>query len=135
VGAKVSQMLVSVNSAKKKHAFRKGVSFLRILRKKRTFPKGSICRFSQEFTKCSRKTQQTRTNSLNAHEQRTNSIFFYEKHTIFVFVHEKRTFSEKGCHFCEFCENDERFPWVEFVDFLKIGGWGAKGGLRGDSFN
>ena len=30
---------------------------------------------------------------------------------------EKRTFSEKGCHFREFCENDARFPWVEFVDF------------------
>ena len=25
-------------------------------------------------------------------------------------------FHKKGCHFCEFCENDVRFPWVEFVD-------------------
>ena len=31
----------------------------------------------------------------------------------------KRTCSEKGCRFCEFCENDVRFPWVEFVYFLK----------------
>ena len=23
----------------------------------------------------------------------------------------------KGRHFCEFCENDARFPWAEFVDF------------------
>ena len=25
----------------------------------------------------------------------------------------------KGCHVCELCENDARFPWVEFVDFLR----------------
>ena len=24
------------------------------------------------------------------------------------------------CRFCEFCENDERFPWAEFVNFRKI---------------
>ena len=23
----------------------------------------------------------------------------------------------KGCHFCDFCENDARFPWVELIDF------------------
>ena len=34
-----------------------------------------------------------------------NSLNFYEK----------RTFSEKGRHFCEFCEKDARFPRVEFV--------------------
>ena len=55
---------------------------------------------------------------------------FHEKHTNSLNVHEKRTFSEKGSHFCEFCENDARFPWVEFVDFRKIGGWGVKGRLR-----
>ena len=22
----------------------------------------------------------------------------------------------KGRHFCEFCENDARFPWVELID-------------------
>ena len=27
---------------------------------------------------------------------------------------------KKGLHFCEFCEKDERFPRVEFVDFRKI---------------
>ena len=27
--------------------------------------------------------------------------------------------SERGCHFCEFCENDARFPRVEFVDLPK----------------
>ena len=26
-------------------------------------------------------------------------------------------FSERGRHFCEFCEKDARFPRVEFVDF------------------
>ena len=36
-----------------------------------------------------------------------NSLKLYEKHT----------FSEKERHFCEFCENDARFPWVEFIDF------------------
>ena len=34
-----------------------------------------------------------------------------------VNFNEKRTFSEKGYQFCEFCENDARFPRVEFVDF------------------
>ena len=29
---------------------------------------------------------------------------------------EKHTFSEKGRHFREFCENDARCPWVELVD-------------------
>ena len=48
-------------------------------------------------------------NSLNVHEKYTNSANF----------HEKRTFSEKGRHFREFCENGARFPWAEFVDFLK----------------
>ena len=64
VGAKVSQMLISANSvkkdarsqkggvisansAKKTHVFRKGPSFLRIIRKRRTFPKGRIRRFSK----------------------------------------------------------------------------------------
>ena len=32
-----------MNSAKKTHVFRKGTSFLRFLRKRRTFPKGIIC--------------------------------------------------------------------------------------------
>ena len=48
-------------------------------------------------------------NSLNVHEKYTNSAK----------LHEKRTFSKTGCHFCEFCENDARFPWVELVDFPK----------------
>ena len=48
-------------------------------------------------------------NSLNVHEKYTNSAIF----------HETRTFSKTVCHFCEFCENDARFPWVEFVDFIK----------------
>ena len=26
----------------------------------------------------------------------------------------------KGCHVCEFCEKDARFPRVEFVDCRKI---------------
>ena len=60
-------------------------------------------------------------NSLNFHEKRTNSLKFYEKRTNSLNIHEKRTFSEKGCRFCEFCEKDARFPWVEFVDFRKIG--------------
>ena len=60
-------------------------------------------------------------NSLNFHEKRTNSLKFYEKRTNSLNIHEKRTFSEKGCRFCEFCENDARFPWVEFIDFRKIG--------------
>ena len=29
----------------------------------------------------------------------------------------KHTFSEKGFHFCEFCENCARFPWIDFLDF------------------
>ena len=57
---------------------------------------------------------------LHVHEKLTNSTCFYEKtHTISVFFHEKHTFWEKGHHFREFCENDARFPWVEFVDFPK----------------
>ena len=56
--------------------------------------------------------------SLNVDEKRTNSVN----------VHEKLAISERGSHVCEFCEKDARFPRVEFVDFLKIGGWGAKGG-------
>ena len=60
-------------------------------------------------------------NSLNFHDKRTNSFKFYEKHINSLNIHEKRTFSEKGFHVCEFCENGVRFPWVEFVDFLKIG--------------
>ena len=51
-------------------------------------------------------------NSLNVHEKYTNSAHF----------HEKRTLSKRGRHFSEFCENDARFPWVELVYFLKIGG-------------
>ena len=90
------KMLISANSAKKTYVFRKGPSFLRILRKRRTFPKGRICRFPN------------------------NSINFYEKRTNSLNVHEKHTFSETCCHFCEFCEKDARFPWVEFVHFLKI---------------
>ena len=35
------------------------------------------------------------------------------------FLRKRRTFSERGCHFCEFCENDACFPWIEFVDFPK----------------
>ena len=34
--------------------------------------------------------------------------------------HEKHTFSEKGFHFCEFCEKDACSPRVELVDVLKI---------------
>ena len=91
-------------SAKKTHVFRKGTSFLRILRKRRTFPKGIICRFSQEFTKFQRKTHKFTKCSRKTH-----------------------IFRKKMSHFCEFCEKDARFPRVEFVDFRKIGGWGAKG--------
>ena len=50
---------ISANSAKNTHVFRKGVLFLRILRKRRTFPMGRICRFPQEFTKCYKKYQKT----------------------------------------------------------------------------
>ena len=32
---------------------------------------------------------------------------------------QNRTLSENGRHFCEFCENDARFPRVEFADFRK----------------
>ena len=39
--------------------------------------------------------------------------FFYE----FIKFNKKHTFSEKWRHFCEICENDARFPCVEFVDF------------------
>ena len=42
-----------------------------------------------------------------------------KKHTNSLNFNEKRTVSEKGRHFREFCENDARFPWVEFVDFPK----------------
>ena len=48
-------------------------------------------------------------NSLNFNEKRT---CFIEKRSNSLNVHEKRTFSEKGRHFREFCENDARFPWV-----------------------
>ena len=34
-------------------------------------------------------------------------------------MRKRRTFSERGCHVCEFCEKDARFPRVEFVDFPK----------------
>ena len=44
------------------------------------------------------------------------SRFFLRKSLNFG---EKHTFSEKGRHFCEICENDARFPWVELVDFPK----------------
>ena len=37
------------------------------------------------------------------------SSFFNENHSI----------SAKNTNFCEFCEKDARFPWVEFVDFPK----------------
>ena len=33
------------------------------------------------------------------------------------FLRKRRTLSERGRHFCEFCENGARFPRVEFVDF------------------
>ena len=42
---------------RKTNIFRKRVSFLRILRKRRTFPKGRIYRFSKEFTKFPQKAQ------------------------------------------------------------------------------
>ena len=32
-------------------------------------------------------------------------------------------FQKKDAFFCEFCENDARFPWVELVDVRKIEGW------------
>ena len=35
-------------------------------------------------------------------------------------MRKRRTCSERGCHFCEFCEKDARFPRVEFVHFRKI---------------
>ena len=44
----------------------------------------------------------------------------------------KHTFSEKWRHFCELCETDARFPWVEFVDFRKIGGMGGKRRVKGE---
>ena len=46
-------------------------------------------------------------------------------------LYEKHTFPEKGCHVCEFCEKDVRFPRVEFVDVLKIGGGGGQRRLKG----
>ena len=57
----------------------------------------------------------------------------FRKGTSFLrFLRKRRTLSEGGRHFCEFCENDARFPRVEFVYFLKIGGWaGGKGGVMG----
>ena len=45
------------------------------------------------------------------------------KHTNPTNFNAKHAFSEKGRNFCEFCENDARFPWVELVDFRKIEGW------------
>ena len=97
VGAKVSQMRISVNSVKKTHAFRTGggsclrilrkkrrtfsegmgggAPFLRILRKRRTLPKGIICRFSEEFTKFQRKTHKfTKCSQKNAHFQKKGVI-------------------------------------------------------------
>ena len=84
----------------KKHTFsEKRVSFLRILRKRRTLPKGRIYRFSNEFTQFQQKTHIFRkkrchfcklcekdarfprvefvefpNNSLNVDEKRTNSL-------------------------------------------------------------
>ena len=49
----------------------------------------------------------------------THSLNFNKKRTNTLNVHEKHTFSEKGRHFYKFCENDARFPRVEFVDFPK----------------
>ena len=66
-----------------------------------------------------------RTNSQNIHEKHTFSEI-YTKNTNSLNIHEKRTCSQKGRHFCEFCENEKRFPWVEFVDFRKF--WGGVGG-------
>ena len=48
---------ISVNSAKKTHVFRKGVSFLRILQKRRTFPERGchFCEFCEKgvrFRRC-----------------------------------------------------------------------------------
>ena len=85
-------------SAKQTHVFRKGAPFLRILRKRRTFPKGRVCRFSQESTKFPRKTHTFTKCSRKTH-----------------MFNDKRTFSENGCHVCDFCEKDARFPRVEFV--------------------
>ena len=108
------KIVLPVNSAKKTHVFRKGMSFLRILRKRRTFSERGrhVCEFCEkgnrfpmvEFVAFPKK-----------------SLKFNDNHTNSLNVHEKHTFSEKGCHVCEFCENDVRFPWVELVVFLKIG--------------
>ena len=43
-----AKILISVNSAEKTHVFRKGTSFLRILRKRHTFPKVE-CVFGETF--------------------------------------------------------------------------------------
>ena len=58
--------------------FRKGMYFLRILRKDARFPRVEFVDFPNS--------------SLHVHEKRTNSLN----------VHEKRTLSETGCHFANY---------------------------------
>ena len=75
-------------SAKKTHVFRKGASFRDFCEKDARFLRGEFV----DVPNNSRSFREKRTNSLN--------------------VYEMRTFSEKGCHFCEFSEKDTRFPRV-----------------------
>ena len=49
------------------------------------------------------------------------SLNFGEQYTFLRIMRKICTLSERGRHFCEFCEKDARFPRVEFVGFLKIG--------------
>ena len=36
---------------------------------------------------------------------------------IYVSSAKKTYVFRKGCHVCDFCENDARFPWVELIYF------------------
>ena len=49
----------------------------------------------------------------------TKIIQFRRKIQNYVNSVKKTHVFRKGRHFCEFCENDVRFPWVEFVDSPK----------------
>ena len=86
-----ANILTSANSAKKAHVFRKGISFLRILRKRHTFPKGELCIFSQEFTKCPRQTHKFTKCSRTTH-------MFRKRVSCLRILQKRRTFPKGGIY-------------------------------------
>ena len=119
----LQKMLISV---KKTHVFRKGPSFSRFLRKRRTLPKGRICRFPQEFTKFQRKTHTFTKCSRKAYifRKRVSLLRILRKRRTFLKgriyrfpknslnFHKKTHMFRKIFNFCELCEKDARFPRV-----------------------